>query len=198
MSDSPEAIRADIDRTRTELSQDVDALADKVTPSKMVGRQTDRMRHRLGSWRDRIMGAADDTGSTLSSAGSSAAGGVKDAAGHVGDAAGDVVHKAQGNPLAVGLIAFGAGLLAASLIPASAKEKEVAGTVKDAAQPLLDEAAGVAREVGEHLKEPAQEAVAAVKDSAADSARTVKEEATDAAGTVTDQAQQAREHVSDA
>ncbi len=39
MSDSPEAIRADIERTRAELGLDVDALADKVNPSKVVDRQ---------------------------------------------------------------------------------------------------------------------------------------------------------------
>jgi gas vesicle protein len=196
MSDSPEAIRADIDRTRAELGQNVDALADKVTPSKIVGRQTDKMKGALGSVRDRIMGAADDAGSTLSYAGSTAAGSVTDATGRVTDAAGRAVHKAQGNPLAVGLIAFGAGLLAASLIPASSKEKDVAATVKEKAQPLVDGATDVAKEIGEHLKEPAQDAAAALKDSASEAVETVKSEATDAAGTVKDQAQQARENVS--
>jgi len=45
-----------------------------------------------------------------------------------------VAAKAEGNPLAVGLIAFGVGLLAASLIPASTKEKELASSIKDSAQ----------------------------------------------------------------
>lgn len=34
MSDSPDAIRADIERTRAEFGRDVDALADKVTPRR--------------------------------------------------------------------------------------------------------------------------------------------------------------------
>ena len=188
MSDSPDEIRADIERTRQNLGMDVDSLADKVTPSKIVDRQVDKVRGAFGSVRDRVMGAADDTGSSLSDAGSSAAGAI-------GDAKDRVVAKAEGNPLAVGMIAFGAGLLLASLIPASSKEKELAGTVKEQAQPLVDQVTDVAKEVGENLKQPAQDAAAAVKDSAQDSVDTVKGEAQSAAGEVKDQAQNARENV---
>ncbi|MET0673686.1 MAG: DUF3618 domain-containing protein, partial [Microbacterium pygmaeum] len=134
MSDSPDVIRADIERTRQELGSDVDALADKVNPSKIVDRQVDRVRGAFGSVRDRVMGAADDAGSTLSDAGS-----------QLGDVKDRVVSKAEGSPLAVGLIAFGAGLLLASLIPASAKEKDLAATVKDQAQPLVDQVTDVAK-----------------------------------------------------
>lgn len=189
MSDSPDDIRAEIEKTRSELGGDVDALADKVSPSKMVGRQTDKVKNAIGSVRERVMGAADDATSSLSGAGSSAAA-------QMGDARDRVMTKAEGNPLAVGLIAFGAGLLVASLIPASSKEKQVAAEVKDQAQPLVDEAADVAKDIGAHLKEPAQEAAAAVKDAATDSFETVKDEARSATAEVKDQAQQARENVS--
>ncbi len=186
MSDSPDAIRADIERTREDLGLDVDALADKVSPSKIVDRQMGKVRGVFGSVRDRVMGAADDTGSSFSDAGS-----------HLGDVKDRAVAKAEGNPLAVGLIAFGIGLVAASLVPASTKEKDLAATVKDQAQPLVDEVSDVAKEVGEHLKEPAQASVAAVKDSAQDSVSAVKDEAQTAAQEVKDQAQQAREHIAD-
>lgn len=184
MSDSPDEIRADIERTRETLGSDVDALADKVTPSKIVDRQVDKVRGAFGSVRDRVMGAADDAGTSLSDAGA-----------HVGDVKDRVVAKAEGNPLAVGLIAFGAGLLVASLIPASPKEKDLAATVKDQAQPLVDEVTDVAKEVGEHLKEPAQAAAASLKENAQASVEAVKEEAQNAVGEVKDQAQHARENV---
>ncbi|HYP73535.1 MAG TPA: DUF3618 domain-containing protein [Microbacterium sp.] len=186
MSDSPDEIRANIERTRTELGSDVDALADKVNPSKIVDRQVDRVRGVFGSVRDRVMGAADDAGSSLS-----------DTASSVGDVKDRVIAKAEGSPLAVGLIAFGVGLVVASLFPASSKEKDLAATVKDQAQPLVDQVADVAKEVGEHLKEPAQDAVTAVKESAQDSAAVVKDEAQAAAGDVKDQAQHARENISE-
>ena len=177
MSTSPDAIRADIEQTRRELGGDVDALADKVTPSKIVDRQKDKVRGAFGSLRNRIMGAADDAGSAMSDAGSS-----------VGDVKDRVVAKAEGNPIAVGLIAFGAGLLVASLIPASQREKDLAEDVKEQAQPLVDNLKDAASEAGRNLKEPAQNAATAVKDAATDAAGTVKEEARDATHQVKDQA----------
>lgn len=185
MSESPDEIRAEIERTRQDLGLDVDALADKVSPSKMVDRQVSKVRGAFGSVRERVMGAADDAGSSLSDAGT-----------HAVDVKDRVVAKAEGNPLAVGLIAFGAGLLLASLIPATSKEKQLASTVKGQAQPLVDEVTDVAKEIGEHLKEPAQAAVASVKESAQDSVTAVGDEARTAVSEVTDQAKQAREHVS--
>lgn len=191
MSDSPDEIRSDIERTRRELGSDVDALADKVTPSKIVQRQGDKVRGMFGSVRERVMGVADDAGHAASSAGSDLAHGARDMA-H------DVKAKAEGNPLAVGLIAFGAGLLAASMIPASSKEKELAEGVKEQAQPLVDEAKHVAQEVASDLKEPAQEAAAAVKDRATEAVGHVQDEASGAAHTVQDRAQEARNNVTDA
>lgn len=190
MSDSPDQIRADIERTRRELGGDVDALADKVSPTKIVDRQVDRVRGAFGSVRDTVMGAADDAGSSLTDAGASAAD-------HLGEAKDRVVAKAEGNPLAVGLIAFGAGLLLASLIPASSKEKNLAAAVNEQAQPLVEEVTDVVKDLGAHLKEPAQDAVEAVKSSAVDSVEAVKEQAQSAAGEVTDQARQARENIAE-
>lgn len=184
MNDSPDAIRADIERTREDLGLDVDALADKVSPSKIVDRQMDRVRGAFGSVRERVMGAADDAGSSITGAGS-----------HMGDIKDRAVAKAEGNPMAVGLIAFGAGLLLASLFPASSKEKDLAADVKDQAQPLVDEVTDAAKEVGEHLKEPVKASVASVQESAQDSVSAVKDEAQIAVGEVKDQAQHSRENL---
>ncbi len=189
MTDSPEAIRADIERKRRELSQDTDALVDKVTPSKIAQRQTDKIKGAFGSVRERVMGAADDAGSSLHGASSTVTDGVSSAAHKVGA-------KAEGNPLAVGLMAFAGGLLVASLIPATAKEKEIAADVKEQAQPLVDEAKSVAQQVGSDLKEPVRDAAAAVKDTASDAASTLKGDAQDGVDSVTERAQEARENVS--
>lgn len=188
MSDSPEAIRADIERTRTELGQDVDALADKVNPSKIADRQTAKIKGAFGSVRDRVMGAADDAHESASSAVS----GVSHA---TSDAAHTVKAKAEGSPLAVGLIAFGAGLLAAALIPASSKEKDLAASAKDQAQPLIDEVTEATKEVASNLKEPVQEAAAAVQDRVSEAADTVKAETTDAADAVKDRASQSQSNI---
>lgn len=188
MTDSPEEIRARIEQTRSELGGDVDALADKVTPSKIVGRQTDKVKGAVGSVKDRVFGVADDVKSSASSHGS-------DATGALSDAKNTVQAKAEGNPLAVGLIAFGVGLLAASLIPASTKEKDVASDLKEKAQPLVEQVTDAAKEVGQNLKEPAQDAAAAVKDAATGAVDSVRSEATSAADEVKGQAQQSRDSV---
>ncbi|MEU1971581.1 DUF3618 domain-containing protein [Microbacterium sp. NPDC019599] len=177
---SPEEIRADIESTRRELGQDVDALADKVTPSKIVERQANKVKRAFGGLRERVMGAADDAGSSISDAGHAVAHGVE-------DTGRNIKRGTQGNPLAAGLIAFGAGLLVAALIPPSDKERELAQKVEDKAQPLMDEVKDAAREVGENLKEPARDAVTSVKDTAQTAAQHVADDAKASGETVAEE-----------
>jgi len=187
MSDA-DRIRAEIDRTRSELSYDVDALSDKVTPSKIVDRQADKVKGAFTSAKEKVMGTVSDVRNSASDSASSAGGGVSDATHRAAD-------KAKGNPLAVGLIAFGAGWLASSLIPVSDAEKDAAAHVKDAAQPLVQKAGDAAKDVASNLKEPAKEAANAVKETATDSANTVKDEASSAADDVKSQAQDSKNTV---
>lgn len=178
---NPDEIRADIEATRVELGQDVDALADKVTPGKIVDRQKTRLRQRFGGVKERVMGTVDDIGHSTSDAASTAGGAVSDAVSSAGHAVAELPHKAkqtaQGAPLAVGLVAAGIGFVAAILIPASNRERRMASTLREQAQPLVDKATDAAKEVAGSLKEPAQDAFAQVKDAAAGSAAHVKEEA---------------------
>ncbi|PPF53493.1 hypothetical protein C5C55_13670 [Rathayibacter sp. AY1C2] len=176
---TPEEIRADIERTRLELGGDVDALAEKVSPSAIAQRQTDKVKSAVGSVRDRVMGSAHDASDSLSSG----AGSAKAKA------------KAKGNPFAVGLIALGAGLLVASLIPASSKEKEAASRVKEQAQPVVDKVTDAAKEAASELREPAQQAFASVKETATDAAQNVKEAGTSATDDVKDSAREAKHAV---
>lgn len=188
---NPDEIREDIERTRADLGQDVDALADKVNPSKIVDRKTRRVRRGFTTLKEKVMGVADDAGGSAHDAMSH----VGDAAHHAGDAVKDAPHKVasttRGNPIAVGLIAFGVGWLAASLIPSSRAEQQVADKAKEAAGPLVDQVKEVAQETAEHLKEPAKDAAEAVKERAADAAHTVADEGKAAASDVKDEAQQA-------
>jgi len=203
----PEEIRADIERTRSELSRDVDALGDKVSPSSAARRQVDRVRSGVTRAKDRVMGTAHDThrstydvadrGTThdLADRGREAASSVADSARHtassvaetVGSAPRAVREQTQGNPLAVGLVAFGLGLVAASLIPASRAEQRAAVGVKEKAAPLVEEVKETAQEVVQDLKEPAQEGAHAVRDAAKDAAQSVGQHGKEAAADVRDQ-----------
>lgn len=103
--------------------------------------------------------------------------------------------EGQGIPLAAGVIALGVGWLAASLLPASQKEQELASRLEERAQPVLDDVKQQARHVAEELKEPAQQAAQHVKESATDSTENVKLEAQIQKDEVTDSAKSNAEDV---
>ena len=177
MSNDPEAIRREIESTRSDLSENVNALADSVKPGNVARKQVDKVKEGVSDLKDRVLGGADDARSSVS--------------GSAGDAGYAVKQQARGNPLAAGLVAFAVGWLLSSLLPASQAEQQGATALKEKAQPLVDQASSAAKEVAQNLKEPAQQAVESVKASASDSADTVKSEAQSTAADVKDSSQQA-------
>ena len=191
MSNDPEQIRREIEHTRSELSDNVNALGDKVNPGSIAKRQVGRVRGAATSVKDAVMGSAADAADT----GQQVATTMGDA---VSNAPNAVARKAQGSPIAAGLIAFGAGLLVSSLLPASRVEQQAAEKVKDTAQPMVDDLTDTAKELAGNLKEPAQQALEEVKSTATDAAATVKDEATSAADDVKSQAQDSKDTVQQA
>lgn len=143
--------------------------------------------------RERAGDMQQRAGETVANATSTAGGAVQQAASTAGSAlqqAPQVARQqAQGNPLAAGLIAFGAGWLVSSLLPATAREQRLAEQGRDRARELAPVAGQVAGEVRENLRGPAQEAVESVKSTAAEGGQTVAEEAKSAGGQVRDRAQ---------
>lgn len=217
MSENPDVIRADIEATRARLGTNVDAVADKVTPSNIVHRQTDKVRDAVTGVKEKIMGAADTATTKVHHTTTTGAGHTTNALHTAGDSLHDakdtvsakltdagqavshtpdqVKAKTQGNPLAAGLIAFGAGLLVSSLIPPSQKEREAADQLKTAAQPLAQELTDAAKNMAQDLKEPAQDAMEHVKATATDAAQNVKAEGQMAATDVKDRATNAKDNV---
>ena len=59
MSNDPDVIRAQIESTRAGLSDDVNELGQKVSPSQIAKRQGERIKGAAVSVKDRIMGSAD-------------------------------------------------------------------------------------------------------------------------------------------
>lgn len=202
MSENPDVIRADIEATRARLGTNVDAVADKVTPSHIVQRQTDKVKENVKDAvfgvKEKVMGAADHTAGNVHSATGAAGTHLGDAGAAIGDAPTQVKAKTQGNPLAAGLIAFGAGLLVSSLIPPSQKEREAADALKTAAEPLTTEITEAAKHVAEGLKEPAQAAMENVKATAADATEHVKAEGQGAVADVKDRTAEAKDNVQQA
>lgn len=196
-STDPDAIRAEIARTRSELSGNVDALSDTANPKNIASRQTEKVKDSVRGVAQRIMGSPDDDADGGAVGDAKAA--IGDKAGMVGDkvsdAPGQVKQKARSNPLAAGLVAFGAGLLISSLIPSSQKEQSAVSDLQDHLGPLKEKAGAAAKEVAQNLQGPAQDAVEAVKSTATDAAQNVKSEADDARGQVQDQAAESKDTV---
>jgi hypothetical protein len=192
-STNPEEIRAEIERTRASLSDNVDELAESAKPKNVAKRQVDKVKDAAGGVKDRVMGAASDTADTVAGKASSLAGQAGDAAGNV-----DLKGRTQGNPLAAGLIAFGAGLLISSLIPSSQKEQRAVSNLQDKAAPLQEKAKEAAQEVAGNLKEPVQEAAQSVKQTAAEGAERVKDEGSSAAEDVKGQVAESKDSVQQA
>jgi hypothetical protein len=198
---NPDTIRAEIEATRANLAVDVDALADKVSPTQIAERQKERVKGRLRSMQETVMGPVHDVRDAAEAVGDHVAGATDSTKAAVADAASGVSEKAQGHPLVVGLIAFGAGWLLSSLLPSTEGEQRLAASAKEKAEPLIEKVQDVAKdagqEVAQHLKEPAQEAAQNVKESATDAAQTIQREARDAGEQVSAQAQDAKSNIQD-
>ncbi|MFP5319246.1 MAG: DUF3618 domain-containing protein [Acidimicrobiia bacterium] len=203
MGQDADQLKRDIDQTRGNLTSTVDAIGDRVSPGRIVERKTERMRQGVQSVRDRVMGAASDVTGTVGDRVSGAATSVRDSA---GSAAGSLkeapasvkqaaTERTEGAPLAVGLIAFGAGLLASALVKPTAREAQLAQAAADAAQPVKESLAEAGRELASDLREQGQAAVEEVKHTATQGAEDVKDTARQASEQAVDAGRQATSDV---
>jgi hypothetical protein len=181
MAEEPDRIKDDIDATRSSLVRDVDALADRTLPNRVVRRRWETMKERVQGVSDKVMGTSHDVASDAGDKVSAAASAVAD---NVREAPEAISRKTQGNPIAAGIIAFGTGLLAASLMPATELERR-------AGQQLKDSAGDVLEPIREPLAQSAQQLKEGVTDSASDAAHQVMDSARQAARTTTAQAKDA-------
>lgn len=140
MATRTDELTAEIQTTRGRMDRTLDDIGDRAGP----GRLTERLKGAVSSTKDTVMGTAGDARHS-----------VADSAGGASDA---VKRQSQGNPLAAGLVAFGAGLLAGSVLPESRTENTLAREVQSKAQaPIRDQvkesAEAVSDQVGERVGE---------------------------------------------
>ncbi|MDP8931155.1 MAG: DUF3618 domain-containing protein [Actinomycetota bacterium] len=213
-ADEPDQIRREIEDTQRALSADVDTLTDKVNPSRVVRHRMKGVQNRVGrvrgvltSMRDTIMGSASSgvsrAGDTITSAASnvreSTSAAAATAAGAVESTPQAVRRQTQGNPLAAGLVAFGAGWLVSSLLPATRREQDAVTRVEDVVrehgQPVGEQLSQVAAQMKDNLREPAHQAAESVRSSAGHAASRLSDEARSAAEDVTGRAREAKDTV---
>lgn len=183
MGQSPEELKGQIEATRSDLGETLDAIGDRVSPGRMIQRRTNRVREGVQRVRDGVMGVAQGTLDTAQDRLDGAADNVRS----VPDAA---RRRTQGAPLVMGAVAFGVGVLIAALLPRTEAEEQAADALAEKVEPLKQELLQSGRDTAEHLKEPVREALAEVKDTAAQGAQQVTEQARDGAQQTASAAQQ--------
>ncbi|HEY0536462.1 MAG TPA: DUF3618 domain-containing protein [Actinoplanes sp.] len=200
MAEEPDRLRQEIEYTRAGLTRDVDRLAEKTSPKQVARRRWTAVKEKVMGGTEQARGAVGSGASTVQEFGGTVqefGGTVQAKASHLGDVAGDKAHEAadavrgapqavatqtQGNPIAAGVIAFGVGMLAATLIPVTDAERRagqelkdhsdgLTDRVKDAAGELKDDVGGTVQEAAGRLKGTAQDAVQTTTDQARSSAQ---------------------------
>jgi hypothetical protein len=199
MGESPQELRRDIENIRGDLGNTLDEIGDRVSPGQIVRRRTRRVSQGFRNVRETVMGSAQNA--TTTSGASSGVESAQQIVGQVGDQARQapdtVKRQTQGNPLAAGLIAFGGGLLIASVLPASKPEQQATSKLQEVAQPLKDKAIEAGQEVKSSLQDATQEAAQQVKDTARDAAHEVKGQTQHSATELGQQAKNAGRDVRD-
>jgi hypothetical protein len=166
MGEDPDRIRAEIEQTREEMSETVDALGYK---TDVKARTKDSIRDKKES----VMGVASSAKERLVGAGQS-----------VGEATPDteqVKHQArraksvaQENPLGLAVGAVAVGFLAGMLVPSTRFEDDKLGEMSD---DVIERAKQTGQEALERGKQVAQDAAETAKDSGREHAEELKETA---------------------
>jgi ElaB/YqjD/DUF883 family membrane-anchored ribosome-binding protein len=150
MGKEPNEIREEIEQTRTEMGDTVEALgykADVKTRAKEnITDKRDRIKEKITGATDTISGATPDTGDVKQ--------GAKRAAG-----------MAQENPIGLAIGSIAVGFVAGMLVPATRVENEKIGPIaddvkekaKDAGQEALERGKSVAQDAVESAKETVQD-----------------------------------------
>jgi len=174
-------LRRDLELQRNELSHDFEAVGDRISPRRAVERRKASVRQTAHRITESVMGSADDATSRVGDRASAMKSGVADVASSAGDTMSEMPHRVerttQGNPMAAGLIAFGAGLLAASLIQPSRREQDMARKLQPNLEDVAAQARAAVQDTVSELKPEAQHAVDHVKNAATDAAKQTGEDA---------------------
>ncbi len=193
MAERPEMIRSDIERTRAEMGDTLDALGYKANvPARTkgwFGRKTQAVTGTAGNGVSRLTGLAGSGASRLSGAADSVVSrvsGTVPGGGQVAAGAGRVVDTAERNPLGLAGVGIAVGFVAGLFAPATRIENEKLGQASDQVKSSVTEAG---QEAMEHTKQVAQSTVETAVQTAKTEGREHGEEFTsslhDKAGDIT-------------
>jgi Protein of unknown function (DUF3618) len=154
MGEDPSTIRQDIEQTRAEMGDTVEALGYK---TDVKTRTKDAIAGKVGSAKAKMSGATPD-------------------AGDVKQKAGRAKGIAEENPLGLAIGAAAVGFVAGLLIPSTQVEDEKIGPVADQVKEKAKETGQEALERGKHVAEQAAETAREVGQEQAEEMRSSAEE----------------------
>jgi len=188
MGETPEELRGQLASKRDDLTRDLEAIGDRVSPGRVIERRQASVRMRVTDMTDRVMGVKDAASDHLHQGATTTADTMTDAVHRVGDT---TRGRTEGNPLAAGMVAFGLGIVAASVFPATRREKQMAAQAQPALESAVAEIAPAAQQIVDEVRPVAENAMADVRDDAKEASAHVKDEASDAAAEVKESAKSA-------
>jgi gas vesicle protein len=165
MGEAPDRIRAEIEETRADMSQTVDAIGYKADVKSRAKDNLQEKKESIVGLKDKVVGGASDR--------------TPDGA-EVKHQAKKAASVAQENPLGLAIGAVAIGFVAGMLIPSTHVEDEKFGSVAD---DVKDKVKETGQEAVEHGKQVAQDAAQSVQE-------TVKESGQEHAQELKDSAQQ--------
>ena len=166
MGEDPDRIRREIEQTRADMGETVDALGYK---TDVKARAKDSIQDKKES----VMGVASSAKERLVGAGQTVGDATPDSE-QVKRQARRAKSVAQENPLGLAVGAVAVGFLAGMLIPSTRVEDEKMGSLSD---DVIDRAKQTGQEALERGKQVAQDAAETAKDSGREHAEELKETA---------------------
>jgi hypothetical protein len=170
MGQEPDAIRQDIEQTRTEMSETVEAVGYKAdVPSRAkeaVSDKVENMKSKVSDTASRakeaVVGTASRAGESVSGA-ASRAGDATPSSGEVKQKTRQVAGMAKENPLGLAIGAAALGFLAGLAAPSTQVEDEKLGRVSDQ---VMDKVKETGQEALDRGKQVAQEVASTAADTA--------------------------------
>lgn len=185
-------LRLSAERDRARMGDTLDAIGDRLSPERVVERRKAAVGQGFRRMREAVMGSPgyvepvtqrtrEGAQNVTHNVASTAADAARSAADNVRHAPEMIADQTRGNPVAVGVIAFGAGMLLATLFPKTETEQQLIGDARPTIDGAKDELQGTGRElaadVRDHAKDAAQQVTQAGKEAASNVADQTKSSA---------------------
>lgn len=185
-------LRRNAERDRERMGETLDAIGDRLSPERVVERRKAAVGQGFKRMREAVMGSPGYVEPVTHRAregaqnvASSAADTARNAAENVRQAPQMVAEQTRGNPMAAGIVAFGAGMLFATMFPKTETEQQLIGDARPTIDRAKEELQGTGRElaadVREHAKDAAQQVGQAGKEAASNVTEQTKSSAQEVA-----------------